>query len=342
MSAPLAEKIRGGIVDDIHRGDVAVVSADGALLGHVGEPREKRVFWRSAAKPFQAMPLVASGAAARFGFSSNDIALTTASHGGEPIHVDRAATMLERVGFTVDDLECGADLPLDPEAAQVLLRRDGQPSALHNTCSGKHIGMLALAEHLGEPHGGYRFPEHPVQLAVLENIARFSGVPADEVWLGLDGCGVPAFGTSVFHLALAFARLMAPDEHVDESFASAAGAVSEAMLDHPYLVAGRLRTDTELMQAVPGRLVAKVGAGGVQCIGLRDGIGIAVKIEDGAAVAALGQPAGVVALEVLRQLGELDEPTLAGLGRHARPQVETVAGEVAGELRPAFTLEGLD
>jgi L-asparaginase II len=338
MSAALTEQIRGGIVDDIHRGDVAVVSADGQLLQLVGDPLGKQAFWRSSAKPFQAMPFVASGAAERFGFSSDDIALVTASHGGEPIHVDRAASMLARVGFEIDDLACGAHLPLDPEAAHVLERSDVQPTALHNTCSGKHIGMLGLAEYLGEPHGGYRFPEHPVQGAILENIARFSGVPTEQVTLGLDGCGVPCFGTSVYHMALGFARLMAPEGYVDEPYATAAALVREAMLDHPYLVAGRLRTDTEVMQAVPGQLLSKVGAGGVQCVGLRSGIGIAVKVEDGSGVVGPGQPAGVVVLEVLRQLGELDDETLAGLARHARPQVETVAGESAAEVRPTFTL----
>jgi L-asparaginase II len=338
MAELLTELIRGGIVDDIHRGDVAVVAADGTLLQLVGDPRGKRAFWRSSAKPFQAMPFVASGAAEQFGFSSDDLALVAASHGGEPIHVDRAAAMLARVGFEVDDLACGAHLPLDPEAAHLLERSDTPPTALHNNCSGKHIGMLGLAEFLGAPHGGYRFPEHPVQGAILENVARFSGLPAEEVTLGLDGCGVPCFGTSVYRMALAFARLMAPEDYVDEPYATAAGLVREAMLDHPYLVAGRLRTDTELMQAAPGRLLSKGGAGGVQCVGLRSGIGIAVKVEDGASVTGPGQPAGVAALEVLRQLGELDDGALEVLARHARPQVETVAGEVAGEVRPTFTL----
>jgi L-asparaginase II len=338
MSAPLSEQIRGAIVDSIHRGDLAVVAADGRMLYSVGDPTHKVAFWRSAAKPFQAMPFVASGAAERFGFTSDDIALVAASHGGEQIHVDRAASMLERVGFRIDDLACGAHLPLDPESAQLLTRSDRPATALHNNCSGKHIGMLALAEFLGEPHGGYRFAENPVQIAILENIARFSGVAVQDVAVGLDGCGVPTFGTSVYAMALAFARLMVPEGHVSEPFAEAAARVREAMLDHPYLVAGRNRTDTDLMQTVPGKLLSKGGAGGVQCVGLRGGIGIAVKVEDGAGVASPGQPAGVAALDALRQLGELDEDALRTLARHARPQIETVAGEIAGEGRPVFTL----
>jgi L-asparaginase II len=194
--------------------------------------------------------------------------------------------------------------------------------------------MLALAELMGEPHGGYRFPEHPVQQALLGSVARFAGLEPAGVALGLDGCGVPCYGTSLYGLALAYARLMTPEGRVDDADARSAGVIREAMLDHPYLVAGRLRFDTELMQATPGRLLAKVGAGGVQCIGLRSGIGIAVKIEDG----AQGHPAGVAALEVLRLLGELDDATLGELARHARPAVETVAGERSGELRPVFSL----
>jgi L-asparaginase II len=338
MSEVLTESLRGGVVDELHRGVIAVVSAEGALLHAVGDPRAKIAFWRSAAKPFQAIPFVASGAAERFGCSTDDIALVTASHGGEPLHVDRAAAMLARVGFTVDDLACGAALPLDPEAAHLLERSDTPPTALHNTCSANHIAMLALTELLGEPHGGYRFPEHPVQRANLETVGSFTGLDPDGIPLGLDGCGIPCYGTSVFHLALAYARLMTPEPWVEGPAATAADAVREAMLDHPYLVAGRLRFDTELMQAAPGRLLAKAGAGGVQCIGLRGGIGIAVKIEDGASVTAPGQPAGVAALEVLRLLGELDDATLGELARHARPAVETVAGERAGDVRPAFAL----
>jgi L-asparaginase II len=335
MSATLVELQRSGLVDEIHRGDLAVVSADGELLGSVGDPERKIAFWRSSAKPFQAMPLIASGGS----LSLEEIALTASSHGGEPLHVALAASLLERVGHRVEDLECGAHAPLDDESARELDRLGIEPTPLHNNCSGKHAGMLALADALGIPYPGYRQPEHPVQDAMLANVARFSGLEPHELALGLDGCGVPCFGLGISRMALAFARLMAPPAEIPEDYRAAAGVVRRAMMEHPYLVAGRDRIDTDLMQALPGAILSKGGAGGVHCIGLPTGIGIALKIEDGATAASAGGAAGVAALEVLRQLGVLDEATWHGLDRHARPAIHSVAGELAGHAHPAFALE---
>jgi L-asparaginase II len=337
VSAPLVEVTRGSIVDELHRGDIAVVADDGELRFSVGNPRGKVAYWRSSAKPFQVMEVVASGAAERFGFSAEDIALAASSHNGERVHVERAASMLERIGCSVADLECGAHPPFDAASARALERAGERPTALHSNCSGKHAGMLALAAHLGVARAGYRFPEHPVQQLMLDNVARFSGVSRDEIVIGIDGCGVPCFGTSVDAMARAFARLMAPDESIPQRYASAAAVVREAMMAHPYLVAGRDRLDTDLMRAVPGVLVSKVGAGGVQCVGLRGGLGLAIKTEDGGA-GATTPPAGIAALEALRQLGVLDAAALSALDGHAHQRVTTVAGEPAGEARAAFAL----
>ena len=339
MSAPLVEVTRGAIVDELHRGDIAVVAADGEPRRSVGDPRARVAYWRSSAKPFQAMVIVASGAAERFGFAPEDIALAAASHSGEPVHVARVKAMLERIGCSADDLACGAHAPFDAESARALARAGEEPTALHSNCSGKHAGMLAIAEQLGVAHEGYRSPAHPVQQLMLDNVARFSGVPRDEIVLGVDGCGVPCFGTSVSAMAYAFARLMVPDAGIPEPYARAASVVREAMMAHPYLVAGRGRLDTDLMEAAPGALVSKVGAGGVQCVGLRAGLGLAIKTEAGGASTST-PPAGVAALAALRQMGELDPPALAVLATHARPGITTVAGEPAGEVRPVFTLAG--
>jgi L-asparaginase II len=340
VSAPLVEVTRGAIVDELHRGDIAVVSADGELRWSVGNPRVRVAYWRSSAKPFQAMAVVASGAAERFGFASEDIALAASSHSGERVHVERVSALLERIGCSIDDLACGAHPPFDAESASELARSGEQPTALHSNCSGKHAGMLALAEQLGITRQGYRFPAHPVQQLMLDNVARFSGIARDEIVIGVDGCGVPCFGTSVYDMAYAFARLMVPGGDIPEPYARAAAVVREAMMAHPYLVAGRDRLDTDLMHATRGALVAKVGAGGVQCVGLRGGLGLAIKTEAGAAGATRSPPAGVAAIEALRQLGELDPATLAALAAYARPGITTVAGEPAGEVRPVFALAG--
>jgi L-asparaginase II len=338
MSEALVELIRSGLVDEIHHGDLAVVSADGELRFAVGDPLHKVAFWRSSAKPFQAVPLIASGAAERLGLSSEDIALIAASHGGEPVHVDRVASLLERTGHRVEDLECGAHAPLDPEAARDLERHGEAPTALHNNCSGKHAGLLALADELGAPSPGYRLPGHPVQDAILESVGCFTSLERREIAIGLDGCGVPCFGISIYRMALAFARLLAPGDEISGAFQDAAGVVRRAMTQHPYLVAGRKRIDTDLMSQLPGAILSKVGAGGVHCIGLPGGIGVAVKIEDGAGSTPAGGAAGVAALEALRQLEVLDAASLVALEEHARPAVRSVAGELAGHAQAAFEL----
>ncbi|MFN2628406.1 MAG: asparaginase [Gaiellaceae bacterium] len=333
MSQPLVEILRGGLVEAIHRGDVALVSASGELLASAGDPLGKITYWRSAAKPFQAMPVVSSGAAEQFAFSPEDVALTAASHNGEPVHVERAETLLARTGHSLDDLACGAHPPLDPASAEALARSGTPPTALHNNCSGKHIGMLAVAGRLGAEIDGYSEPDHPVQREILATIGRFTGLDVAEIAIGVDGCGVPCYGTSIYHLALAFARLM--DEQADDS---AALAVREAMTAHPYLVAGKERLDTDLMNIGAGALLSKGGAAGVQCVGLRGGRGLAVKIEDGAGAAPPVRPAGLVAVEVLRQLGVLDESSVTTLATYARPAIETIAGDRVGEARPVFDL----
>ena len=338
MSTALVELIRSGLVDEIHRGDLAVVSADGELRFAVGDPLRKVAFWRSSAKPFQALPLIASGAAERLGLASEDVALMAASHGGEPVHVKRAASLLERTGHRIEDLECGAHAPLDAASARDLERRGEPPTALHNNCSGKHAGLLALADELGAPFAGYRLPGHPVQGAILESVGRFTGLERREIAIGLDGCGVPCFGISVYRMALAFARLMAPGDEIPLAYREAAGVVREAMMQHPYLVAGRGRIDTDLMSQLPGAIVSKGGAGGVQCIGLPGGIGLALKIEGGAASAPAGGPSGIAALAALRQIDVLDAQSWAALAEHARPEIRSVAGEHAGDARAAFEL----
>jgi L-asparaginase II len=336
MSEPLVAVTRGTVVDAIHRGDAAFVGADGYVRATAGDPGAKVAFWRSSAKPFQAIPLVASGAADRWGFSAEDVALVAGSHNGEPVHVERAESMLARIGRDPEDLVCGAHPPLDLSSATALAASGQEPTVLHSNCSGKHIGMLALAEHLGADHRGYHLPDHPAQRAILETIARFAGVDVEDVAVGIDGCGVPCFGTPVEGLALAFARLMEPTG-VDPELAAAAAVVRNAMVAHPYLVAGRDRLDTDLMQAVPG-IVSKGGAAGVEGIGLPEGVGFAVKIEDGAGAMPPVRPAGLAALAALCQAGALDAAAVAGLERYLHPAVTSVSGEQVGEARAVFEL----
>lgn len=339
LSETLVELVRGPLVEAIHRGTIAVVDASGALLASVGDARSKLTYMRSAAKPFQSMPLVLSGAAARFDLSPADLAIACASHNAEPRHVEQVASLLDRLGMDSGLLACGSHPPLLPAAAQDLVERGVSPGVLHNNCSGLHAGMLGLATHLDVPTSGYNLTGHPVQAEIVENLARFAGLSAADVILGEDDCAAPCHGMSVYHMALAYARLMRPEGHFDDETVAAARAIRETMIDCAWLIGGTGRLDTDLMEVGAGAIVAKGGASGVQCVGIEGGIGFALKIEDGATgPAAPGQPTAVATIEALRQLDILDPAASEALARHARPSLKDRSGHETGFAHPSFDL----
>jgi len=335
--ALLLEITRGPLVEEVQRGHLAIADARGTALASLGDPDHERTYWRSSAKPFQSMALVTSGAAEAFGFAPEDLAVCSASHNGEEVHVSRVAHVLALAGNSPEDLRCGAHPPLDPASAAALQRAGVAPSALHSNCSGKHAGMLALAKHLGAPTQGYRRPDHPVQRLILETVCRFTGLRSDEVAIGVDGCGVPCFGISVTRMAIAFARVMRPDG-LPLADQQAAAAVRGAMMSHPYLVGGAGRFDTDVMRVAGGRILVKGGASGVLCAGLESGVGVALKLESGPRHLGSGAP---IILEALRALGAIGDAERSGLAAHAYPPVLNVAGDTVGETRIAFTLPTL-
>lgn len=321
---------RGETVESLHRVSVAVVAADGRLRAHAGDP-DLVVFARSAVKPVQAIALVEDQAADRFGWSDRELALACASHSGEPRHVEVVASMLASLGLGEDALACGAHAPFDDAAARELVRRGEKPTRLHNNCSGKHAGMLALAAAHGWPPGGYHEPAHPVQLRMLHELSRWSAIRTDAIQIAVDGCGVSTFALPLHALALSFARLAIGARDQD----GPAGRLIRAMTGHPELVGGTDRLCTALMQVAGGRIFAKVGAEGVYCAGVpAEGIGIALKVEDGAKRAA--EPA---LIEVLRLRGLLTEEDMRELARYARPRVLNTRGDVAGSLEARVELE---
>src|SRR3569832_1537570 len=190
IAEPLVEGKRGSITESRHRGHIVVVDAQGNLIASLGAP-ENVTYLRSSAKPLQAIPLLITGAADHFGFTDREVALACGSHNGEPIHTELAASMLKKIGLTPEALHCGAHEPYGTEAALALRARGEQPNALHNNCSGKHAGMLAVARHLGAPIENYESPENPVQKAVADVVSQFSGVAVTDMAVGIDGCTVP-------------------------------------------------------------------------------------------------------------------------------------------------------
>ncbi len=327
----LVEVSRGDMVESHHRGAAAVVSADGRLAAAWGDV-ERPVYARSAIKPLQALPLIETGAAEHFRLGDAEIALACASHGGEAAHIERVAAWLERIGLDVEHLECGPHLPFDESAAATLLRSGRRASALHNNCSGKHAGFLTTAVHLGEQNRGYIRPEHPVQRRLRQLLEELSGVDLAHAPTGVDGCGMPVIAMSLRATATAMARLAAPDV-LSAARAAAARRIVAAMTAAPFMVAGSGHFCTRVMAQAGAAVVVKTGAEGVFTAALpRQGVGVALKIEDGA-----GRAATVAIGAILRHLGALTETDCRALSEVLEPPVLNRAGEPVGRMRAAAT-----
>jgi len=325
--------IRGHVVESSHIVHVAVVDNDGTLLWSAGNP-DRRTFARSAAKPFQAVPLITSGAAEAFHFDEADIALCAASHNGESEHADRVEALLRRIGCSVDNLVCGAHPPIHGPAYAALQEQGKAVSAIHNNCSGKHTGMLAVAKQLGASVSDYDSEEHPVQQAILKVVAEASGLAPSDIETAVDGCGVVVFGMPLRRLARAFAQLAKPTL-VTDATKRAFSTISHAMMAHPHLVAGTGRMCTAFMTAMNGRAVAKAGAEGVYGIGLLEsGYGVAIKVEDGA-----DRAAPLIVVEVMRQLGLWTQAEQASLHAHYPFSIKNVRGDIVGELKGTLLFE---
>jgi len=319
--------LRGERVESWHRVSYAVADAGGRLQ-HASGATRRPVFPRSAVKPLQALALLESGAARRFGLARAELALACASHGGEAMHVAGVRRWLGRVGIAPVALACGAHPPLHAPSAERLLAAGRPPEPVHNNCSGKHAGMLTLARHLSTPLAGYEQADHPVQRLVAQTLAEMAGVavlpePA------IDGCGIPAFPLSLAELATALARLADP-QGLSPARRAACDEVRAAMSAHPELVAGSGRPCTRIMTAAP-EVVVKTGAEGVYAAALPEhGLGLALKVEDGG-----GRAAPVALLALLEALGALRAEARAALAEIARPDLRNHARQIVGRIAPA-------
>jgi L-asparaginase II len=329
MAVSRVDVWRGPIVESTHRVHVAVVGADGGLRAGSGDTA-RVTFARSAIKAFQTLPLIEDGAAARYGLGDREIALCCASHSGEPHHVDGVRAMLARIGLEETALECGPHPPFHGPSAKALADGGERPGRIHNNCSGKHAGMLALACFHGWPVVGYNRADHPVQQRMLEEVARWTDVPEDEIPTGVDGCGVVTFGLSLESMAGAFARLSAAARKGGTPAAAVLGAIKAC----PECVAGTDRLCTDLLRAVDGRIVAKTGAEGVYCAAVPGAeLGIALKVEDGGRRAS--EPSLIA---VLRSLGLLSDREVDRLSGYAEPEIRNTRGEVVGGVRAVVEL----
>lgn len=334
MSNPaVVEVMRGALVESRHSGAIAVSDARGKLAFAVGDV-ERPVYPRSAVKALQALTLIESGAADRFGLAAEELALACASHSGEPDHVATATRMLARAGLEPPALKCGSHWPIHQPSGQALARQGGHATPLHNNCSGKHAGFLCAACALDADRARYTEPAHPVQREVKATLEALGGLAIGEDVCAVDGCTVPTWAVPLAALARAFARFGSGQGLAPER-AKAAARLRAACAAHPWHVAGTGRFDTGLMRAFGARVFVKTGAEGVHCATLPElGLGIAVKCDDGAGRAAEVMMAGTLA----RLLpGDVDRAALAPF---TRPVLHNWNGIAVGGLRPTAALEG--
>jgi L-asparaginase II len=328
----LVEVVRGPLVESAHRGAVCVADADGATVLALGAV-EQPVFPRSAVKALQALPLVETGAAERYGLDDEELAIACGSHGGEPAHVAVVERMLARAGLDAAALECGAHRPSHPASADALLSAGRAASALHNNCSGKHAGFLCLARHMGADHQGYIATAHPVQRAVKAAIEQFAGVSLEQDVCGIDGCSVPTWAVPLAKLAHAFA-CFGTGQRISPARAKAAAQLRAACARKPFFVAGTGRFATVVMERLGERAFVKGGAEGVFCGALPDqGLGIAIKCDDGT-----GRAAELVMAVLLIRLMRLAPDEQAVVDRFAFPRLNNWNGIEVGRLRPTAEL----
>ena len=359
--SPIFELTRGETVESIHNGAVAVVDVAGNLIAWYDDP-DAVTFLRSTAKPFQALPFITQGGQAYFNLTPREVALICASHAGTDEHVAVAQSIQRKAGVAEADLMCGVHYPYHEATAASLRERKELPTPNRHNCSGKHTGMLAFVRMeeqeglMGEAGANgaeslpYIDPHHPIQQEILQTFAEMCDLPVEEVALGTDGCSAPNFAVPLRNAALAYARLCDPEMGgvVPEDRAAACHTITSAMIFNPDMISGPGGFDTRLMEIGQGRILSKGGAEGYQGIGLMPGalesespaIGITLKIGDGDARQKVRH---AVALEVLRQLGALDDAELLLLSEFGPVfPVENWRKVLVGEGRPTFQLHFKD
>ena len=331
MSEILMVYTRGKHVENIHRGDIVVVDCGGKILSEIGNAHLP-MFWRSAAKPFQALPFVKSGGLEKYGITDEELAILVSSHSGEEFHVALIRGILKKLGLTEEALNCGAIRPMSGKSYKNIIQAGEKPQQVHNPCSGKHTQILALALMNGIPIEGYTDPKHPAQKMIFEHVAMASSVPKDELDIGIDGCGVPVFYLPIYNMSLAYARLSSPHLGDWGEYEPAAKKIRDAMSKYPKILSGTGRVDEAVSEITKGRIIAKCGADAVYCIAVKDAnMGITFKIEDGSYQAITPMVIGV-----LKWLDLLTRDEAQALDEKFPPILRNIRGDIIGTIEMKF------
>jgi len=331
MSEIVLHYTRAGHVENIHRGDVALVNCAGEVVHSVGNAYLP-MFWRSAAKPFQALPFVKNGGLERYDISQEELAVLVSSHSGEDNHVALVRGILKKLGVDESVLDCGTLRPLNSKVFKRMIKAGEEFLPVHNQCSGKHSQIIALAIMLGVPVEGYIRPEHEAQKLIFKHVAMAAKVPEDKLEIGIDGCGVPVFYLPLYNMALAYARLSTPQKGDWGDYEVAATKIRDAMSAYPQVVSGTGRIDLAVPEVTKGRIIAKIGSDAVYCLAVKDeDLGIAFKLEDGGFAAVTP-----MVIAVLKKFDLLTRAEAEELDKKFPPTLKNHRGEVIGTIEAVF------
>lgn len=326
MAVEMVHVYRGNHIESIHRGDLVIVNFKGDVLAEYGS-KNKKTFWRSSAKPFQVIPFIESGGLDAYHITKEELALMTSSHGGEKRHVTGIKKLLKKMDKTLRDLDCGPCRPMYEGAYRQLLQEAIPFSQGNNPCSGKHSAMVGYGLLNQINLDDYINRDHPIQKTMLKTIAEISCLEARDIDIAIDGCGVPVFALPIYNMALAYAYLAGGDfDHPRKEILS---VIAHAMVEAPFFVAGTKRLDTIIMEETKGRILAKLGAESVYCLSLMDrGIGIAIKIEDGAY-----RPLNCLVPNLLHKQGYIDEIELKAIQSRLGLHIKNHRNQIVGEMK---------
>lgn len=322
---------RNQFVESIHQGYICVVDCGGKIIYQKGDTNTN-IFFRSAAKPIQIIPFLHSGGAKKMNYSLKEISIGCASHTGEPMHQQIVLGILGRLGLDKNDLHCGVRSPYNEDENKRLISKGEKPSSLHASCSGKHAAMLAYSKYLGADISNYEDISHPVQKEIIKVISLFAEEKIEDISIGTDGCGLPIFLMPIYNMALSYAKLTAWSQDVKNPYYEACNTVFEAMTKHPEMVAGTNEFCTELMEATKGKLIGKIGAEAVYCLGIKKGnLGVCLKIADGSERAVFP-----VVIQLLLELGVLESNEYDKLKHWHKATLKNNLEEIIGNITPVF------
>ncbi len=327
----LVHVTRGGIIESMHRGRYVIVDGAGNVCDAMGD-YDTPIYPRSSTKIFQALPMILCGAHKEYGLNHTHIAITCASHRGEPAHIQAVTEMLHKAGLSPADLECGVHPPTHRASADAITRAGHTFRAVHNNCSGKHAGMVVYAKKMGWDIQGYIHPDHPVQQSIRQHLGNMSGYDMHTAAVDRDGCSVPTWAVPLKNLAYAFARVANPDATLSPDIGTGIKTLTDAVAKHPFMIAGTRQCCTDVMQVFGKKVFVKGGAEGVYLASIPDyDMGIAIKVDDGSMRACK-----VILLRILEKVGVLSDTHKKQLMHHYAPPITNWNGYTVGAITPAF------